>query len=82
MNVIITLKSVQNGLYKLQIRKETNEIEYKNVEPEKLNDFIQAYEAYFEANGFQFRFIFNGSVKRYCEERLKEIVEQHNIENA
>jgi hypothetical protein len=81
MNMILTLKSVQKGLYTVQIRKPYGDIEYKQIEPEKLQDFISAYEAYSEINGFDFRFIFDEPVKRYCKEWLKDQAESHNKES-
>ena len=81
MNMILTLKSASKGLYTIQIRKPYGDIEYKQIEPEKLHDFILAYETYSEVNGFDFRFIFDEPVKRYCKEWLKDHVESHNNES-
>jgi hypothetical protein len=78
MTMILTLKSASKGLYTIEIRKPYGDIEYKQIEPEKLYDFIQAYEYYSEVNGFKFLFRFDESVKRYCKERLKDLVESYN----
>jgi len=81
MNMILTLKSAQKGLYNIEIRKPYGDVEYKQIEPEKLYDFVMAYETYSEINGFKFLFRFDSKVKRFCEERLIELVESHNKES-
>lgn len=78
MNMILTLKGVQNGLYTIQIKKPYGSMEYKKVEPETLYDFIQAHDFYCEANNYKFIFLIEASVKKFVDIRLKEMVQLYN----
>ena len=78
MNIIITLKSIQNGLYSLEIRKPYGTMEYKKIEPEKLHDFLQAYDYYCEVNHYNFIFLIDASIKRFVKSRLKEMEQLYN----
>jgi hypothetical protein len=74
----MTLKSVQNGLYSLEIKKPYGSIEYKKIESTKLYDFIQAHDFYCEANNYNFIFLIDTSVKKYVKTRLKELEQRYN----
>ena len=76
--MILTLKSAQNGLYTVQIKKPYGSMEYKKIEPDKLYDFIQAYDYFSEANGYDFIFLIDASIKRFVHERLKEMEQRYN----
>jgi hypothetical protein len=76
--MIVTLKSVQKGLYKLQILKEKGEIEYKDIEPNKLYDFLQACEFYDDVNGNKFTFLMDANVKKFVSKWLENLVKQYN----
>lgn len=78
MNIIITLKSVNKGIFNLKIKRETGQIEYKSIEHEKVFDFIQSYETFAEVNGFRMLFIVPDTIKKMCAEWIGNLAKQYN----
>jgi hypothetical protein len=76
--MILTLKSIQNGLYLIEIKKPYGSVEFKEIAPEKLYDFLQAYDFYCEANDYDFIFLIDDSLKSFVGTRLKEWIQLHN----
>jgi hypothetical protein len=80
--MILTLKNVQNGLYLIEIKKPYGSVEFKEIEPEKLYDFLQAYDFYCEANEYDFIFLIDDSLKSFVGTRLKEWIQLYTRNNA
>lgn len=78
MNMILTLKSVQDGSYTVQIKKPYGDMEYKKIEPEKLYDFLMAYEFYCDANKYNFIFLIDAKIKKYVAEWLENLAKNYN----
>ena len=78
--MIITLISAQEGLIKLQIRKKTG-FEYKEIELEKMHDYITAMEFHADSNQEEFIFLMDDKMKKYVAARL-EILEKQYTKNS
>jgi hypothetical protein len=75
--MLITLISAHEGKIKLQIRQKTG-FEYKEIEIEKLHDYLTAMEFYCDSHQEEFVFRMNDKMKNYVAERLKEMEQLYN----
>jgi hypothetical protein len=81
MNMILTLKSVKNDSYLMEIEHPYGKMEYKEIEPTKLYDFVQAHDFYCEVNNYELIFLLDASLKSFVGTRLKEWIQLYTNKN-
>ena len=70
-NLIITLVSMNQGLYKLKIKPVTGETYYKDVEAEKLYDFLMYMDYYCDVKGYTFHWIIPETIRHMVKKHYK-----------
>ena len=73
MNMILTLVSMNQGLHKLKIKPVIGTTYFKEIEADKLQDFLTACEFYCEANGYNFHWIIADQVKKVVKKGLESL---------
>jgi len=73
----ITIVSAHEGKIKLQIRRKTG-FEYKDIDIEKLHDYLMQQKFIADHNQEEFIFLINEKMKSFVAERLKEMEQLHN----
>jgi hypothetical protein len=75
--LIITVKSAEKGKIKLQIRRKTG-FEYKEIEIEKMHNYITAMEFVADSHQEDFIFLIDDKMKSFVAERLENLAIEHN----
>ena len=76
--MIVTLKSIKKGMYSLQILNEKGKVEYKDIEPKNLYDFLLACEFYDDVNGNKFTFLMDAKIKNLVGTWLENLAKHYN----
>jgi hypothetical protein len=78
MNMIVTLKSIEDGFFRCKIKRVIGEPYYKEFTAEALQDYLTAADFYCEVNSYRLIFIVPDAIKKMCGEWLATLEKQHN----
>jgi len=80
MNMIVTLKSIENGFFRCKIKRVIGEPYYKEFTAEALQDYLTASDFYCETKGYNFLFIVPDAIKKMCGQWLENLATSNNNE--
>lgn len=78
MTMIVTLKSIKNGYFKVHIKRPFDDSYYKEFTAESLHEYLQAIDFYCETKGYQYKFIVPDAIKKMVGHWLENLEKQNN----
>lgn len=78
MTIIVTIKSIQNGFFKVHIKRPFADSHYREFTAEVLYEYLQAVDFYCETKGYQYKFIVPDAIKKVATSFLEAWAKTNN----
>lgn len=78
MNMIITLKSINKGVFKIMVYPENQKPYMKDFSAEGLHDFLTAVDFSCESTGSKYKFVVPNHIKKVVGNWLESLQQHHN----
>ena len=76
--MIITLKSIEKGVFNVKTRQATGEINYRQFSVQELYNYVQSCECFCECNGYTLHWIIPDPIKKVCGKWLETLAMNDN----